>query len=1507
MRRCTILPLLLVLGLAVLCPTTCSAQLMNSAWPGFRHDTLHTGRSAYLGPNSPTLAWSRQLGVGTSSAAIGSDAIYVLAGGNLIALSFSGEQIWSYPCGSGSRSSPAISSSGVIYVASDSWLYAINSDGTLRWRKALPGTSDASPTVGPDGSVYIGCAAGKFQAYTSAGGLRYTYTAGRAISSSAALATDGTTYFGCDDGCLYALKADGTLKWKFTTSPVGAVQTSPAIGRDGVVYFGTSTGFFFAVNPSGTQKWRCGAGVSTSSPAIATDGTIYFGAQDSSLYALNKTGSIKWKHTVRGPVNSSPAIDSAGVVYFGSDDGSVYAVNPDGTRLWEYQCGAAVGSSTAIGDSRSLYVLVTDGTLRRLSADTTPPTTPIVTDDGAFSTSPSTLHASWTSADPESGISRYEYAIGTSPGAQDLIPFTDVGLSTDITRTDLALVSGARYYFSVRATNGAGLVSNVGVSDGITIDCTPPAVPVVTDDGKYSASPDTLHFVFGAVDPESGIAGYEYSIGTAPGLTDTLGWRNAGLVCEQTVSGLTLAQGATYFVNVRAHNNAGLMSQGCSDGILIDLTPPPAPGIEIVSATTTEVRACITASDPESGIARSQYAVLPSADPTNAQWTDCALATEIAIPVSSGQVYIAARALNGAGLWSVAAVRQVVIDTTPPTTPVVIDDGDYSSVTTSLHAVWSAQDSESGVSSYSYCLGTSAGLDDIVHWTLTTATTATPTGLRLTNGSRYFFSVKATNGVGLVSAVGSSDGIIIDTTPPTTPVVTDDGDYTSVTDSLHAAFLSSGPQSSVAEYSYCIGTTSGASDVVPWTSVGSTPSATAYGLSLTSGTRYYFGVKARNRAGLWSAVGVSDGIEFRSGASAWPKFHCDTANAGRSQINACLSGRLNWRVQTQGYVESSAAFAGDATVYIGSSDGRINAIASNGSVRWAYLTGATVDSSPAIGSRGEIYVGSFDHYLYCIDAGGRLTWKYSTGGMIWSSPVISADGTIYFGCQDGYVYALRPDGTLKWRYNAGSAVWSSPALAADGGIYFACGNGKLYALTSLGALKWTYQSGTAADSSPTVAPSGVIYFGSGDGYFYAINPNGSLKWRAYTGALVDSTAAIAADGTVFVGTGGAGYSGSMRAYSPEGVEQWRLSLSGGVRSSPAIDARGNIYFGTADGRVYCLRPDGTAIWIYTAGQSVLSSPSIGPDGQVVVGSDDGGVYCFKDYPLDTTPPSRPVVTPAQVFLPHGAPLACSWTATDPESGIESYTYGVGTQPGLADIVNWTNAGITTSMSRSDASLGIGQICYVSVKARNHAGLTSDAGVSGAITIVADTPGNLIGEAKKRPDGTRVYLPGKMVTAVFADCVFIEEPDRSSGIRCSISSSDLPVGAVVDAIGKISAQNGEVTLTEPSFTRLAAAGSLDAVFVSTKSIAGPGPNMTGLLVRVAGKVTKAGAYYFVLSDGSKLDSPRGVKGIEIRASSGDIPLVGQSVAITGVVSREVVNGVAATVIRAGSPSGLSIAP
>jgi matrixin/IPT/TIG domain-containing protein len=110
-----------------------------------------------------------------------------------------------------------------------------------------------------------------------------------------------------------------------------------------------------------------------------------------------------------------------------------------------------------------------NGKYSELVPDSTPPSKPVITDEGALTANRTQLAASWTAQDIESGIREFQYAIGTTPGGTDLKPFAAT-TQNSIVVTGLNLQSGMTYYFAVKAINGVGLVSETGISDGIRYD-----------------------------------------------------------------------------------------------------------------------------------------------------------------------------------------------------------------------------------------------------------------------------------------------------------------------------------------------------------------------------------------------------------------------------------------------------------------------------------------------------------------------------------------------------------------------------------------------------------------------------------------------------------------------------------------------------------------------------------------------------------------------------------------------------------------------------------------------------------------------------------------------------------------------------------------------------------------------------------------------------------------------------------------------------------------------------
>lgn len=99
-----------------------------------------------------------------SSAAIAADgSVYVgyykVGQGGLLALTPSGEKLWSLDQGSGVSASPAIDNAGNVYVSelASGWFRALNSAGSNIW--SFPITANAafaSPVISTNGTIYVG-------------------------------------------------------------------------------------------------------------------------------------------------------------------------------------------------------------------------------------------------------------------------------------------------------------------------------------------------------------------------------------------------------------------------------------------------------------------------------------------------------------------------------------------------------------------------------------------------------------------------------------------------------------------------------------------------------------------------------------------------------------------------------------------------------------------------------------------------------------------------------------------------------------------------------------------------------------------------------------------------------------------------------------------------------------------------------------------------------------------------------------------------------------------------------------------------------------------------------------------------------------------------------------------------------------------------------------------------------------------------------------------------------
>ncbi|HNW45296.1 MAG TPA: lectin like domain-containing protein, partial [Elusimicrobiales bacterium] len=225
-----------------------------------------------------------------------------------------------------------------------------------------------------------------------------------------------------------------------------------------------------------------------------------------------------------------------------------------------------------------------------VDADSTPPLAISNVYDGSAagvdiskSNSASQLSANWTaSSDPESGIVRYDYAIGTVSGTPGVKAWTSAGASLSVTATGLSLADGATYYFGVLAVNGLGAESAATWSDGQYVDIsTPEEAPYLYDgtgaDTDYATSLTTLSANWGA-SPSPGASAYYYAVGATAGAADVVPWASAGTALAVTETGLSLSEGSTYYFSVKAYNSSsGYYSPVVSsDGQLVDTISPTA-------------------------------------------------------------------------------------------------------------------------------------------------------------------------------------------------------------------------------------------------------------------------------------------------------------------------------------------------------------------------------------------------------------------------------------------------------------------------------------------------------------------------------------------------------------------------------------------------------------------------------------------------------------------------------------------------------------------------------------------------------------------------------------------------------------------------------------------------------------------------------------------------------------------------------------------------------------------
>ncbi|OCL26002.1 hypothetical protein U472_08215 [Orenia metallireducens] len=507
--------------------------------------------------------------------------------------------------------------------------------------------------------------------------------------------------------------------------------------------------------------------------------------------------------------------------------------------------------------------------------DTTVPTGLLI-DDGEYIAG-NKLHLKWEAEDNESPISKYQVKVGTSPGANDITgDWIELDNSGEGIVEGLELTTNQVYFTTLRVLNSAGLIAET-TSDGFRVDKTPPPVPMVLDGGSYNNEKYlAFDWNWSKTDSQSGIKEYQYALLTKREVTNNTNWQSAALNREVELSE-GLIDGQKYYLAVKAINGAGMISIGYSDGILIDTSKPNPPEVDdfvdYQLIDNNSLSAHFTASDDESGIDHYEYSIgtFNNRDLiiSNKGFSGEDI-TEAGLSLDKGEIYFTTvKAINGAGLVSMESMSDgiKIIDGSPEIYNVK-DYGDFTTFADKIIVSWDYKSSDVPIDYYEVAVSTSANESNF-NWTKVTKQqlVITPELIGLESfedGMKYYVYIRGINRAGIktpTSKLGKTDGIVVDSTPPSKPQIKHDDDYT--TTDFKIEWKSIEDDTEIVAYRYAIGTSRGGTEITNgWQYVSTNQElySRVLKLDLNHNQRYYLTVQSKNIAGLWSELGYDDGV-----------------------------------------------------------------------------------------------------------------------------------------------------------------------------------------------------------------------------------------------------------------------------------------------------------------------------------------------------------------------------------------------------------------------------------------------------------------------------------------------------------------------------------------------------------------------------------------------------------------------------------------------------------------------